>query len=151
LGVGGGLGGSSRSRAGLTVTTKDNASSRLIPGILSQLKVLSRRPFTESMATPFEEILRAAMRDQARAGRTQSRSSHARWDSAAFRFDRSNSPTTRAPACFALLGIHDGSTVEDVRRAFRRLAFELHPDRGGSHERFVELADAYRQALKLAA
>jgi curved DNA-binding protein CbpA len=49
------------------------------------------------------------------------------------------------------LGLRPGSTADEVRRAFRRLAFERHPDRGGSHEAFLELQDAYYHALRLAA
>ncbi len=35
-----------------------------------------------------------------------------------------------------------------VVRLFRRMAQKLHPDKGGKHEEFVKLADAYRALLK---
>lgn len=35
-----------------------------------------------------------------------------------------------------------------VIRLFRRMAQKLHPDKGGKHEEFVKLADAYRELLK---
>jgi len=35
-----------------------------------------------------------------------------------------------------------------VIRLFRRMAQKLHPDKGGKHEEFIKLADAYRELLK---
>jgi len=35
-----------------------------------------------------------------------------------------------------------------VVRLFRRMAQKLHPDKGGKHEEFVKLADAYRELLR---
>jgi curved DNA-binding protein CbpA len=35
-----------------------------------------------------------------------------------------------------------------LTREFRRLARQHHPDRGGSHERFVELGNAYQTLLE---
>jgi len=35
-----------------------------------------------------------------------------------------------------------------VIRLFRRMAQKLHPDKGGTHEEFVKLADAYRELLR---
>jgi len=37
--------------------------------------------------------------------------------------------------------------AEDVRAAYKRLAMQRHPDRGGSNDEFVELQDAMRQGL----
>ena len=37
---------------------------------------------------------------------------------------------------------------KDLTREFRRLAREHHPDRGGSHDRFVELSNAYQALLE---
>jgi hypothetical protein len=36
---------------------------------------------------------------------------------------------------------------KELTRLFRQRAKELHPDRGGSHERFVELSGAYASLL----
>jgi len=51
-----------------------------------------------------------------------------------------------APA-LAALGLGSSATEADVRRAYRRLALELHPDRGGSFAAFVELSRARDCAL----
>lgn len=55
--------------------------------------------------------------------------------------------SARSTAAFARLGLHAAASIEDVRRAFRRLAYATHPDRGGTMEAFVALEAAYREAL----
>jgi hypothetical protein len=49
--------------------------------------------------------------------------------------------------CFALLELTPPYTVEAVKRAYRRLAKQHHPDRGGAADHFLALQNAYRQAL----
>ncbi|MFW5740355.1 MAG: J domain-containing protein [Myxococcota bacterium] len=49
----------------------------------------------------------------------------------------------------AALGLTLPCTVRDVKRAFRRLAFQTHPDRpGGSHSAFLEAQALLQQALR---
>jgi hypothetical protein len=48
----------------------------------------------------------------------------------------------------AELGLAADATETDVRRAYRRLALERHPDRGGSAEAFRALAESYKAALR---
>ena len=43
------------------------------------------------------------------------------------------------------LGIKEGTSLEEVKRAFRRLAFRHHPDRRGDAIVMAELNQAYRQ------
>jgi hypothetical protein len=46
------------------------------------------------------------------------------------------------------LGIEGACTVDDVKRAFRRLAFATHPDRpGGSHDAFLRAKKLLDEAL----
>jgi curved DNA-binding protein CbpA len=48
---------------------------------------------------------------------------------------------------YAILGLQPGATGEEVRKAYRRLALEWHPDRrpgdGAAAERFKEISEAY--------
>ncbi|KYF66851.1 J domain-containing protein [Sorangium cellulosum] len=50
-------------------------------------------------------------------------------------------------AALAALGLAHGATAADVRRAYRQRALVAHPDRGGSHEGFLELTTARDRAL----
>lgn len=46
------------------------------------------------------------------------------------------------------LARHSGNTPEEVQTAYRRLASQFHPDRGGSPEKMAELNAARDEALK---
>ena len=52
------------------------------------------------------------------------------------------------PACFQALGLAWPCTLDDVKHAYRTLAFTAHPDAGGSEAAFGALAEAYEAALK---
>jgi len=55
-------------------------------------------------------------------------------------------------SCFGVLGVEPSCTVEDIRRAFRKKALGVHPDRpGGSHRAFLDLQRAEQRALALVA
>jgi hypothetical protein len=49
---------------------------------------------------------------------------------------------------FAVLGVAPTATLAEVRAARRRLAFQLHPDRGGDAERMQEVNRAFDQAVR---
>ncbi len=50
---------------------------------------------------------------------------------------------------YATLGISPGATPEEIKKAYRKLAFEHHPDRnGGKDERFKEISAAYEALSK---
>ena len=53
------------------------------------------------------------------------------------------------PRSLRALGLTVPCSAGDVRRAYRRLALERHPDRGGTHEGFLALQRDYEQALRL--
>jgi hypothetical protein len=63
--------------------------------------------------------------------------------------DGSREPTRDAP--LAALGLRPPCSTEDVRRAYRRLAQRLHPDKGGDGAAFAALQADYRRALRLLA
>src|SRR5437773_5943412 len=48
---------------------------------------------------------------------------------------------------YAMLGVAQTATTDDVRRAYRRLALQWHPDRNpgnpAAEERFKEISEAY--------
>lgn len=50
---------------------------------------------------------------------------------------------------FGALGLHDGASITDVQRAYRRLAKEYHPDVvGGDRDRFEIITAAYTRLAK---
>src|ERR1035437_10008832 len=44
---------------------------------------------------------------------------------------------------YKTLGIDKSANKEDVKKAFRKLAHEHHPDKGGNAEKFKEVSEAY--------
>jgi DnaJ domain len=52
-------------------------------------------------------------------------------------------------AYYSLLGVSKTADATAIKRAYRKLAVKLHPDKGGSQEKFKELGEAY-QVRKLA-
>jgi len=53
------------------------------------------------------------------------------------------------PKCFEVLQLKWPCTVAEVQEAYRRLVKAVHPDGGGSHDKFLELQAAYEQAMRL--
>jgi molecular chaperone DnaJ len=44
---------------------------------------------------------------------------------------------------YDVLGVSKGASADEIKKAFRRKAVELHPDKGGSEEAFKEVNEAY--------
>lgn len=44
---------------------------------------------------------------------------------------------------YKILGVDKSASKEDIKRAFRKLALEHHPDKGGNAEKFKEASEAY--------
>ena len=50
------------------------------------------------------------------------------------------------PECMAYFGLLPPYTLEDVHKAYKARAREVHPDRGGSQSAFLQLQEAYEEA-----
>lgn len=51
--------------------------------------------------------------------------------------------------CFEKLGLNNNSTEEQVKKAYRKLSLENHPDRGGNNRKFIEITEAKNKCLKI--
>jgi molecular chaperone DnaJ len=45
---------------------------------------------------------------------------------------------------YAILGVQKNATEDEIKKAFRRLAHEHHPDKGGDQQKFKDLNEAYQ-------
>lgn len=45
---------------------------------------------------------------------------------------------------YDILGVQKGASPDDIKRAYRKLAAEHHPDRGGNADKFKEINEAYQ-------
>jgi molecular chaperone DnaJ len=45
---------------------------------------------------------------------------------------------------YQILGVQKGATQEDIKRAYRKLAHQYHPDKGGDAQKFKEINEAYQ-------
>lgn len=45
---------------------------------------------------------------------------------------------------YSTLGVERGASAEDIKRAYRRMASQHHPDKGGDKNRFQQIEEAYR-------
>ena len=49
---------------------------------------------------------------------------------------------------FEYLGISSDSNIDDVKKAYKKKALILHPDKGGTEEKFLSLSTHYQECLK---
>ena len=52
------------------------------------------------------------------------------------------------PGCIRSLGLEMPCQEEDIKRAYRRLAETMHPDRGGDRQEFMLLQRQFEEALQ---
>jgi hypothetical protein len=52
------------------------------------------------------------------------------------------------PEYLSFFGLLPGFSTSDLKAAYRKMSQQLHPDRGGSHEAFLQLQQNYQLALE---
>lgn len=45
---------------------------------------------------------------------------------------------------YSILGVQKGASEDEIKKAFRRLAHEHHPDKGGDQQKFKDVNEAYQ-------
>lgn len=51
------------------------------------------------------------------------------------------------PTLLAYMGLTPLSDRNDIKKRFRELAHKYHPDKGGDHNKFIELMDNYKKLM----
>jgi len=46
---------------------------------------------------------------------------------------------------YMILGLDESASLSDIRKRYRRLVLESHPDRGGDPDRFIRIMNAYHR------
>lgn len=60
-----------------------------------------------------------------------------------FRNNGRNTAATRDDEYYSILGVTKDADSEDIKRAYRKSAIKMHPDKGGNAEDFKKLSEAY--------
>lgn len=49
--------------------------------------------------------------------------------------------------CFVTLGLFEDASEDDVKKAYRKLSLETHPDRGGDKDKFIAVTEAKNKIM----
>lgn len=101
----------------------------------ARAKFLLFGALTGGIATYADDLLRQREQEEERA---RARARAALWSAGV--------PLT----AFTTLGLPSFATIHEIKAAYRRRAFQLHPDRGGDHSAMVDLNAAYEEAVQYA-
>ena len=44
---------------------------------------------------------------------------------------------------YDILSVNETATQDEIKKSYRKLAMEHHPDKGGSEEKFKKISEAY--------
>ncbi len=44
---------------------------------------------------------------------------------------------------YQILGLEKSASADDIKRAYKKLAVQNHPDKGGDEKKFQEISNAY--------
>ncbi len=59
---------------------------------------------------------------------------------------KSRTSVRKLPECFNVLNFTEVPTMDELKKRYRTLAKENHPDRGGDPEKFEQITKAYKEA-----
>ena len=62
---------------------------------------------------------------------------------------RNNTRRNTRNNLYTIMELQPGASQSNIRKAYRRLAFEHHPDKGGNVEKFKKLQNAYNKLKNL--
>lgn len=61
-----------------------------------------------------------------------------------FRFNAGGGTNVNTTKLYETLGINKSASEKDIKKAYRRLAMQYHPDKGGDEQKFKEINAAYQ-------
>lgn len=79
---------------------------------------------------------------------SKGRGSTSEWSKKARRLAQLALEDTTVSENLRILGLSQTPTAAELKRAFFKAAFKVHPDRGGTSEEFIKVQRAYEELLR---
>lgn len=95
----------------------------------------------------FDDMLNEAM-NRAYANFNTQRTTGSTRTSYHFGFDPGFETPPAVPAWTKVLGLPATATKDEIKKRYRKLAMEHHPDKGGDSTKFNQINEAYQEAIK---